>query len=108
LAIGDGVTVDLLEDGGGIRLLVGALGRVVPGEVLDGLVAGVGAAGVESLEPDPKVIHEPQVGAAVARRLDDLVVPLDEPLGVGEGALLLTRQRGGQEEYLTLAVVVAE
>ena len=31
-----------------------------------------------------EVVHEPQLRAAVARRLDRLVVPLQQPLGVGE------------------------
>ena len=34
------------------------------------------------------------------RRLDGLVVPLQQPLGVGEGAVLLGVRGGGQEEDL--------
>jgi hypothetical protein len=46
------------------------------------------------------VVHEPQLAAAVAGRFDRLVVPLQQPLGVGEGAVLLGVGGRGQQEDL--------
>jgi hypothetical protein len=46
------------------------------------------------------VVHEPQLRAAVAARLDGLLAPLQQALRVGEGALLLDVGRRGQEEDL--------
>ncbi len=43
---------------------------------------------------------EPQVAAGVARRIERLAVPLEQPLRVGEAALLLGVVGGGEEEDL--------
>src|SRR6202007_1052224 len=77
---------------------------VVPGEAEQRLVARVGRAGIEGLEPAAEVVEEPGVGAAVALGVDGLAVPLQYPLGVGETALLLRRSRRGNEEDLGLDV----
>src|SRR3546814_19739530 len=70
--------------------------------VTDRLVAFLRAVGVERLQPLAEVIHEPQLGAAVARPIDDLVVPLHQPMGIGEGALLFAGKLRRHEEDLRL------
>src|SRR3546814_18931912 len=71
-------------------------------DVTDRLVAFLRAVGVERLQPLAEVIHEPQLGAAVARPIDDLVVPLHQPMGIGEGALLFAGKLRRPEEALRL------
>ena len=68
---------------------------VVPGERLDRPVLEILGVGVGLLQAAAEVVHEPQVGAAVALRLDRLVVPLEHPLGVGERTVLLGVRCGG-------------
>jgi hypothetical protein len=47
--------------------------------------------------------HERELRARVAGRIDRLIVPLHEPMGVGVRAVLLRRGGGRQEEHLGLA-----
>ena len=75
---------------------------VVPGELEQRLVPRVGRAGVQLLEPLAEVVDEPGVGAAVAGRVEGLVVPLEQPLRVGEAAVLLRRGGRRDEEDLRL------
>src|SRR3546814_10513341 len=96
------IAADLLEH----RLCVDVAAvvhlRVVERDVTDRLVAFLRAVGVERLQPLAEVIHEPQLGAAVARPIDDLVVPLHQPMGIGEGALLFAGKLRRHEEDLRL------
>jgi hypothetical protein len=65
------------------------------------MVPGIGRA--RELLPDlaPEVVHEPQLGAAVGARLHRLLAPLQETLGVGEGAGFLDVASGRHEEDLS-------
>src|SRR4029079_1781689 len=91
--------VDLAQDG--VRARLAALvDGVVPGQVLQRAVARIGRAREAFLDAPSELVVEPQVAAAVAGRLDGLVVPLQQPLGVGEGAVLLAVGGGGQEDNL--------
>jgi hypothetical protein len=83
------VAVDLAQDVLRERLLLGTVLLVVPVEVLDGQSFCVRRVGVVRPDPLGEVVDEPQLAAGVARRLERLVAPLHEPLGVREGALLL-------------------
>ena len=88
------VTVDLHEDLLQVRFPFNAAERsigqtrllvevVVPGEVQQRLVLGIGRAGVELLEALTQVVEKPGVGTAIAGRIDGFLVPLDQPLRVG-------------------------
>ena len=68
------------------------------------LVLRPGRIPIECLEPQPEVIDEPQVGPSVTGRIDRLVVKLQQPLRVGEGAILLGRSGRGQQEDLGLDI----
>ncbi len=46
------------------------------------------------------MIHEPKVRAAIPRRLTHLIVPLNQPARVRDGAGLFRRDRRGDEEHL--------
>jgi hypothetical protein len=54
------------------------------------------------------VVEEVELRAAVGRWLERLCVPLEEPLGVGEAAVLLRVSGRGQEEDLRLDVLRPE
>ena len=99
--------VDLGQHGVGGRLGQRPLDRVVPGEVQYRPVHLVGGGGQLLPDPAAEVVGEPQVAAGVPGRLDRLVVPLQHPLGVGEGAVLLGVRGGGQEEHLGADVLRA-
>src|SRR6266508_1319537 len=79
--------------------------RILPAQVFDRLVFRVIAVGIERLQASAKVIEEPEVRTALAWRVDHPVVPLNEPMSVGEGTLLLTCQRGWHQEDLRLDLV---
>src|SRR5262249_54908482 len=107
------VAVNLLEDLFQVWLALdpaeGAVGQarpfvkvVVPAEIEQRPVPGVGRTGVQLLEALAEVVEEPGVGAAVTQGIDGLAVPLEHPLRVGETALLLRRGRRGEEEDLGL------
>src|SRR5262249_50699667 len=49
--------------------------------------------------------HELRVRLHVPRRIDRLLVPLDQAHRVGETAVLFGRRRGGNEEHLGLDVL---
>ncbi len=99
------VPVDLPQYRLRARLVVLTLDRVVPGEVEQGTVTGFG--GARQLPPDQpaEVVEEPEFGPAVAGRLDRLLPPLQQPLGLGERALLLHMGRRRQEEHLGTALL---
>src|SRR5207302_19632 len=80
-----------------IRLLVFSLGRIVPVEIENWPVSWIGRARELFANHATKVVKEPQVGPAIASRLDRCVVPLQKPLSVGERSALL-RVRGGRQE----------
>ena len=82
----------------------GSVEVVVPGQREQRLVSGVGRAGVQLLQPLAEVVDEPGVGAAVVGRVEGLVVPLQQPLRVGQGAVFLRGGRRGDEEDLGLDV----
>src|SRR5712671_5605020 len=63
-ALGPSITVHLFEHRIGRRLLLLALGRVVPGQCAEPGVLGIRAAGIELFQPAAKVEGEPQIGAA--------------------------------------------
>jgi hypothetical protein len=88
------VTVDLHEDLLKVRFPFNAAERaigqtrllvevVVPGQVQQRLVLGIGRAGVEVLEALTQVVEKPGVGTAIAGWIDGLVVPLEQSLRVG-------------------------
>ncbi len=88
------VTVDLHEDLLQVRFpfnaAEGSIGQtrllvvvVVPGEVQQPLIPGIGGAGVELLEALTQVVEKPGVGTAVSGRIDGFLVPLDKPLRLG-------------------------
>jgi hypothetical protein len=52
-----------------------------------------------------QVVHEPQLGARVAGRVERLVVPLQQPLRVGEMPVLLDVRGGRHQEDLGLDVL---
>ena len=74
----------------------------VPEQVLEALVARLGAVGIELLEAQRQLVGEPGVGAAVARRVGGLLVPLDPALGVGEAAVHLGHLGRREQEDLGL------
>ena len=76
----------------------------VPGEVVPPLVARQRGRRVRLLQPLRQVVVEPAVGAAVARRLGGVAVPLQHALRVGEAAVVLRDLGGGEEEDLGLDV----
>ena len=76
------------------------LDRVVPHQVEDGPVLRIGGRFVQPLQPQPQVVHEPQLASGVAVRFDRLVVPLQHSLGVGEAAVLLGVRSRREEEHL--------
>ena len=63
------------------------------------------AARVHFFQPPAQLEVEPGLRTAVAGRLDHLVVPLDQPVSVGERAFLLARQRGRHQKYLGFDVL---
>ena len=97
---GDVVAVDLLQHVERARFSVLTVGGVVPGEVEDRPVALVGRPGQPFADHEAEVVEEPQLGAAVPRWLDRLLAPLQHPLGLGEGALLLHVGGGRHQEDL--------
>ena len=106
------VAVDLLQDAAradGSSLIrqsrVGLLVEVVPDQRLDRPIALLLAVGVQLLEPQAEVVGEPDVGAGVVGRIGGLVVPLHQPLRVGEAAVGLGDRRRRQEEHLGLDVL---
>ncbi len=100
--------VDLGEDGFRVRFGLPALRRVLPGQVEHRPVHLVGGPGELPPDDPPQVVGEPQVAARVAGRFDRLVVPLEQPLGVGEAAVLLGVRGGRQEEHLGADVLRAQ
>jgi hypothetical protein len=104
-AVGDAVAVDLAQHVLGVRLVVLAVRRVVPGEVEHGPVARLARRREPLADQPPEVEEEPQLRAALARRLDRLLAPLKHPLGLGERAFLLDVRGGGHEEHLGLALL---
>src|SRR5690349_23624847 len=76
------------------------MGRVLPAERLDQLVAIVLGALELLLDQPAEMEVEPELRAAVPLRLDRLPVPLEESLRVREGAVLLGVRRRRQEEDL--------
>ena len=106
------VAVDLLKDLQGIRLALDAAQSavrqarvfiviIVPGQVQQRLVFRLRRAFVQLLQPLTEVIQEPHVRAAVVRRINRLVVPLDQALRVRERAFFLraTRRGGNKENF---------
>ena len=87
--------VDLSQHRLGVGLVVRPLHRVVPGQVEDRPVAGVLRRGELLPDAPAQVMEEVQVRPAVLGRLHRLVVPLQQPLGVGERAVLLGVGGGG-------------
>src|SRR5689334_16180600 len=80
--------VRLVRDtaGSAVRKRFGSVLRVIPGHVAQAGVSWVRATGVEGPQAAAKVPDEPQIGAAVAGRVHRFIVPLQQALGVGEGA----------------------
>ena len=105
LAVRDRVAVDLAEDRLGIGFALRAALRIKPGERLDTAVATVRAVGVERLQALAEMVDEPEIGTAVARCVQHGVVPLHQPVGVGDRAVLLAGQGGREEEHLGLDVL---
>ena len=65
---------------GQTRLLVEV---VVPGEIQQPLIPGIGRAGVKLLETFTQVVEKPGVRNTIAGGIDGFLVPLDEPLRLG-------------------------
>jgi hypothetical protein len=102
---GEVVPVDLAQHVLGVRLGVGAVFGVVPGEVADRPVALALRARVVRLDALAEVMGEVELGAGVAGRVERLVTPLQEPLRVREVALLLHVRGGRHEEDLRADVL---
>ena len=111
----DLVAVDLLQHrlGAGLAPGLRTLGAehalvvhgVVPRQVEHGPVALVGGVGQALTHHPAQVVEEPQLRAAVARRVDRLLAPLQHPLGLRERALLLGVRRRREEEHLRAALL---
>src|SRR5699024_11240816 len=71
--------------------------RSVPGEVLQRRIALIGGVGHPLAQAPPELVEEPQIAHTLARRGQRLVPPLQQPLGLGEGAGLF-HMRGRREE----------
>src|ERR1041385_5978952 len=78
------VSIDLFKHRVGGWHFQCALRRIIPGEIFYRLVFGVLTIGVKLLEALSEVKHEPKIRAAITRRIDDLVVPLEQSLGIGK------------------------
>src|SRR5690606_6541899 len=89
------VAVDLAQHRFHVRLLVRTLGRILPREGVETGVARTIVGGRARLQASPEVVDEPGVAARVPRWIDRLLAPLEQPLGVGEGAFFLGVTRGG-------------
>ena len=100
LAVRGGVAVYLLQHRTHVGLPLGAVLGEVPPEVEDRPVAVAVGVRVALLHPQRQVVHEPQLRARVAGRLEGLVTPLQQALGVGERALLLDVRGGRHQEDL--------
>src|SRR5690606_5522811 len=100
LLIRPGVAVDFLQDGSGGRLSAFSRDGIAEGERADRFVALQTAVRIEFFQALAQVIEKPELGPAVTRRFQDLVVPLHEAMGVGEGAALLASERSGHQEDL--------
>src|SRR3954451_14504424 len=74
--------------------------RVLPAERLDQLVALLLRLGELLLDQPAEVEVDPELRAAVLFRLDCLPVPLEQPLRVREGSVLLGVRRSREEEDL--------
>ena len=95
--------VDLLQDLDHLRVIgLGPIGEV-GGE--EATVAFLLAARVHLLEAMSQRADELRVGLHVARRIDGLLVPLDQPHRIGEAAVLLCGRRGRDEEDFRLDVL---
>ena len=82
--------------------------RVVPREVEHRpVLAGPSSRRACSRTRRPRWYMNHRSERAVARRLDRLVAPLQQPLGVGERAVLLGVGGGGQQEHLGADVLRA-
>src|SRR5450755_4820559 len=73
---------------------------VIPGQIEQRAIPRISRSREALLELPAELVEEMQLAAAVTRRLDRLVVPLQHPLGLGEAALLLHMRRGREEEDL--------
>ena len=84
----------------GVGLGVRARRRVVPGQVQQRAVASSVEPASRSRIRSGRGGRRTTARCGVAGRLDGLVAPLQQPLGVGERAVLLGVRGGGQEEHL--------
>src|SRR5579885_978072 len=84
LAVGDGVAVHLHQHALGIGLAALISDRIVPGQGLEPCILGLAAARIKLLQATAELEDEPGFRPAVAGRVDHLVMPLDEPVGVRE------------------------
>src|ERR1043166_260063 len=84
------------------------MSRVLPPQSLDQLVPLVFRIRELPLDQPAEVEVEPELRAAVLLRLDRLPVPLQQPLRVREGPVLLGVRRGGEEEDLRLDLLRLE
>src|SRR5207253_10760637 len=71
------------------RVLVGAAGRILPGQLEQRSVSWVLGACQPVANSTSEVVYEPELGAPVALWLERLEVPLQETLRVREGPVLL-------------------
>ena len=99
-AVGDREAVDLLQHLEHIGLVVRTDRRVRPREVEQRAILRVRRPRVQRAQPQAEVVHEPQLAAPIARRLDRLVVELQQPLRVRVRAVLLGVRGRGEEEDL--------
>ena len=99
------VAVDLAHDVLDVGLALRAVLGVVPVRFTIGQSRSACRARVVRLHALEQVVHEPQLRAGVAGRVERLVAELDQPLRVGERARLLDVARGGHQEDLGLDVL---
>src|SRR5581483_7767110 len=108
-AAGYCISVNLLQNLGGVGLIFDPASApvwkqreflipVIPREILQSGIAGSGGTRKRSSQPPADVVQEPQIRPAVPRRIDGLIVPLQQPLRVGQRALFFGRGRRRQEK----------
>jgi hypothetical protein len=69
------------------------------------LILGCRAVGIKRLQALAQMVHKPGVGAAIAGRFNDFIVPLHQTLRVGKRPLFFSRQRCGQQKDLGLDIL---
>src|SRR5438309_5478159 len=108
LTVRQRVAVDLLVNHIHDGLVVRTFDRVVPSERAQWRVDRIRILRRKLLQARAEVVDEVRLAASVALRLDCLLVPLQQTLCVGEGAVFLYVRCGSEEEHLGANVLRTE